>query len=398
MPAPPTGAFRGRSRAFVAGSLVATVLSALVIGGCGGGDNPVEVQLEEKTADQTVLGFPALATKNTTRVGGEDAVADAAGTATATYPGQTRGSRPRAVTLVDQDDWRGGIAASALMARPLRAPILLTEGDQRPRATSTALDTLKPTGTPAARGAQAIEIGDARAPSDLRTRRITGGDPAQLAAAIDAFHTDVAGKPSRSVVIVSADEPQFAMPAAAWAAKSGDAVLFTARNALPPATRRAVRRHEQPNIYVLGPEHVISSSVERALRRLGPVKRIQGSTPVANAIVFARYSDGDFGWGVRDPGHGLTFANVDRTQDAAASAALGGAGKYGPLLLLADSGAIPRPLENYLLDIQPGYRFDPVRGVYNHAWILGDEAAIDLAVQARIDELAEIVRVRDEDL
>ena len=39
-----------------------------------------------------------------------------------------------------------------------------------------------------------------------------------------------------------------------------------------------------------------------------------------------------------------------------------------------------------------------MRGVYNHAWIMGDESAISLAVQARIDELSEIVRVRDEEL
>ena len=39
-----------------------------------------------------------------------------------------------------------------------------------------------------------------------------------------------------------------------------------------------------------------------------------------------------------------------------------------------------------------------MRGVYNHAWILGDESAISLGVQARIDELSEIVRVRDEEL
>jgi len=398
MPDPPTGASRSRSRLLAAGILTAIVLAMLAIGACGNGDNPVEVRLEEKTADQTVLGFPALATKNTTRVGGEDAVADAAGTATATYPGQTRGSRPRAVTLVDKEDWRGGIAASALMARPLRAPVLLTDGDRRPEATSTALDTLRPTGAPAARGAQAIEIGKARAPADLRAKRISGSDHADLAAAVDAFLTDIAGKPSRNVVIASSDDAPFAMPAAAWAAKSGDPVLFTGRNSLPAATRHAVRRHEQPNIYVLGPEPVISSSVERQLRRLGRVKRIQGSTPVTNAIAFARYSDGDFGWAVRDPGHGLTFANSDRAQDAAASAALGGAGKYGPLLLLDGADAIPRPLENYLLDIQPGYRFDPVRGVYNHAWILGDESAIDLRVQTRIDELAEIVRVREEGL
>ena len=384
--------------AHLAGTAIALLAILLAIGACGDESSPVEVRLEEDTADQTVLGFPALATKNTTRVGGEDAAADAAGTATATYPGQTRGTRPRAVTLVDQKDWRAGIAAAALMGPPLRAPVLLTDGADLSRATATALDTLKPLGAPAAGGAQAIEIGDARAPGDLRARRIAGSDPIRLAATIDAFATDVGGRPSGNVVIASAEQPEFAMPAAAWAAKSGDAVLFTERNSLPRATRQALNKHEQPRIYLLGPEEVISSSVERSLRRLGQVKRIQGRTPVANAIAFARYADATFGWGVRDPGHGLVFANLSRTGDAAAAAALGGSGKYGPLLLIDDPETLPKPLENYLLDIQPGYRFDPVRGVYNHAWILGDESAISLGVQARIDELSEIVRVRDEDL
>ena len=387
-----------RTGAHLAGTALAILALALGFGACGDDSNPVVVRLEEDTADQTVLGFPALATKNTTRVGGEDAAADAAGTAAATYPGQTRGTRPRAVTLVDQDDWRAGIAAAVLMGRPLRAPILLTDGGDLPKGTSTALDTMKPTGAPAAGGAQAIEIGDARAPGDLRARRIEGGDPIRLAATIDAFATDVAGRPSNSVVIASAEDPAFAMPAAAWAAKSGDAVLFTERNVLPRATRQALRRHEQPRIYVLGPKQVISSSVERSLARLGQVKRIQGRTPVTNAISFARYADATFGWGVRDPGHGLVFANADRPGDAAAAAALAGAGKYGPLLLIDDADTLPPSLENYLLDIQPGYRFDPVRGVYNHAWILGDEAAISLGVQSRIDELSEIVRVREEGL
>jgi hypothetical protein len=393
-----TGARTAWRRPHLVGAVTAAFALALGIAACGGGDNPVEVRLEEKTADQTVLGFPALATKNTTRVGGEDAAADAAGTATATYPGQTRGTRPRAVTLVDQENWAAGVAAAALMGRPLRAPILLTDGGDLPRATSTALDTLKPTGAPAAGGAQAIEIGAARAPGDLRARRVSGNDPVKLATAIDAFATDVAGRPSPNVVVVSAEQPRFAIPAASWAAKSGDSVLFTERNSLPQATRQAIRRHERPRIYVLGPEGVISSSVERSLRRLGPVKRIQGRTPVTNAIAFARYSDVNFGWGVRDPGHGLVFANSDRPGDAAAAAALGGSGKYGPLLLLDSADTLPPQLENYLLDIQPGYRFDPVRGVYNHAWILGDESAISVRVQSRIDELSEIVRVREEEL
>ena len=47
-------------------------------------------------------------------------------------------------------------------------------------------------------------------------------------------------------------------------------------------------------------------------------------------------------------------------------------------------------MQDYLLDIQPGYDDDPVRGVYNHGWIIGDERAITVDVQARIDTLLEI--------
>jgi hypothetical protein len=378
-------------------ALAAAVLLAIALAACGD-EGPVEVQLEEETAKQTVLGFPALATKNTTRIGGEDPTADAGGAAAAVYPGVTRGSRPRAVVLVDSEDWRGGIAAAVLGASPLRAPILLTNGADVPEATSTAVDTMRPTGARALGGAQAIEVGEARAPDSLRARRVSGSDPFALAAALDAMATDVGGRPSQNVVIVPVDEPEFAMPAAAWAAKAGDAVLFTERDELPRATRRAIRKHELPGIYILGPRSVIGQRVERSLRRLGRVRRIAGRGPVENAVAFARYSNATFGWGLRDPGHGLVVANAERTLDAPAAAILSAAGKYGPLLLIEDADELPRSLESFLLDIQPGYRFDPVRGVYNHAWVIGDESAVSVDVQGRIDELTEIVRIRDEDL
>src|SRR5512134_3135342 len=104
-------------------ALAAVALMAIGLASCGDADSPVEVQLQEETAKQTVLGFPAVATKNTTRIGGEDPVANAGGAASAVYPGATRGPRPRAVTLVDSSDWRAGIAAAVLAAPPLRAPI-----------------------------------------------------------------------------------------------------------------------------------------------------------------------------------------------------------------------------------------------------------------------------------
>ena len=51
-------------------------------------------------------------------------------------------------------------------------------------------------------------------------------------------------------------------------------------------------------------------------------------------------------------------------------------------------------MQDYLLDIQPGYDDDPVRGVYNHGWVIGDESAISVDVQSRIDALLEIQPVQ----
>jgi hypothetical protein len=125
------------------------------------------------------------------------------------------------------------------------------------------------------------------------------------------------------------------------------------------------------------------------------VTRVSGKNPITNALVFARYTDGEFGWGIQDPGHGLVIANWHRPLDAAAAAPLSGSGQYGPLLLTDSAKILPRFVRGYLLDIQPGYQTDPSRGVYNHAWLIGDESAISVAVQAEIDDLTEIVRVQN---
>jgi hypothetical protein len=146
---------------------------------------------------------------------------------------------------------------------------------------------------------------------------------------------------------------------------------------------------------VIGPEEVVSEKAFEALEKLGPTERVAGEDPIENAIEVARFADGPFGWNVVDPGHGLVFAPLDEPGNAAAAAALNGSGKYGPLLFISAPDALPAAVEGYLLDIQPGYDTDPVRGVYNHAWLLGDEDAISVDVQARIDSLLEIQPVRD---
>ena len=109
---------------------------------------------------------------------------------------------------------------------------------------------------------------------------------------------------------------------------------------------------------------------------------------------FARHRDGLDGWGIVDPGHGFVFANAARTLDAAAAAPLSASGTYGPLLLIEDPNTLPPAVGSYLLDIQPGYTRDPARALYNHGWLIGDESAISLPVQARIDGFLEAAPIQ----
>jgi hypothetical protein len=263
-----------------------------------------------------------------------------------------------------------------------------------PDATRDALAALRPVGAKAAGGAQVVRVGDVARPPGLRTTDITGRDPFALARALDAFQTAARGKSSDRVIVVSAEDPAFAMPAAAWAAKAGDPVLFVHRTSVPQETKAALLAHGQPRIYILGPPSTVSASVATELKKLGTVKRLGAANPIDNAIAFARYSDPTFGWGVIDPGHGLVFARSNRPLDAAAASPLSVSGSYGPLLLLASPIGLDGAVGQYLLDIQPGYTRDPVRGVYNHGWIVGDDRAISVATQARIDSLLEIKKAQ----
>lgn len=389
-------------------TILAIALLAVALAGCGREGSPgrdrtgagtpaIGVQGDEA---QAATEYPAFATKNTTRVGGADPIADAAAIARATFPSSARGGPPanraRAVTLAPARDWRAALAASVLMATPTRAPVLLADGDEIPAASSAALEALAPTGSPPAGDAQVIRVGDVPRPEGLRTTDIRGRDPAALARAVDAFSAAARGRASRDVLIVPSDEPRFAMPAAGLAAKSGVPILFTGRDAVPRETIAAIRARRRPRMYVLGPSQVISPQVTRRLGRLGRVVRIGGPDPISNAVEFATFSEDGFGWGVSDPGHGLVFLRVERTADAAAAAPLSAAGKYGPVLLLDSADRLPRVVEEYLLDIQPGYTKDPVRAFYNHGWLVGDREAISEPLQARIDEILEIRPVEDQ--
>jgi hypothetical protein len=382
--------------------LAVLLVAAVAVAGCGRKapvtDPERPALVAPKHAEPDNLGFPGAATKNTTRIPSTESTQLAAAVARSVYP--SAASRPDAVTLVDSSDWRVAVAAAALTAPPFHAPVLFSDGTDLPDASKTALAALAPKGSDAAGDGQVIRVGDVAKPAGLKSSDITGTNAFGLTRGIASLIKSARPGKNARVVVTSSEDSSFAAPAASWAAKSGDPVLFVTKDAVPPETRAALAALAgltRPRIYILGPSSVISPKVTRQLRRLGRITRFGGKDPVENAIAAARFKEGTFGWGIVTPGHGFVFARAGRPLDAVASSALSASGTYGPLLLLDDAEALPRVIQAYLLDVQPGYSSDPVSGVYNHGWIIGNAAAISVAEQARIDALLEIVPVRTPD-
>jgi hypothetical protein len=378
------------------------LLAAALLGGCSLGDEessppPIAAPSGDDEAARE-LALASSATRNTVRVGGADPAADAAGVAGALFPATGSSDRPTAVVLVDGDDWQSAVAASVLAGPPIAAPLLLSDGGELPAVTADTLDRLAPTGSDLSKDAQVIRVGrEVARPEGFKTAVIPGGDAYRRAAAIDRFFSAARGRPSGDVVLYSGERAEWAMPAAGWAARSGDAALPVKARSIPAAVAKAIAEHERPNVYLLGTERVIGKEVADQLRQrklASSVNRIEGPTPVENAIAFARYEKGDFGWGIVVPGYNFAVASTTRPADAAGAASLATRGVFAPLLLTDRAETLPAPLENYLLSVQPGYEDDPGQAVYNRAWILGDEEAISLRQQAQIDQITELIPVQ----
>jgi hypothetical protein len=417
------------------------LLAALVL--CGGALTACGKGSHARTAGSGAAALPApeargvagISTKNTTRLGGADPADDAAAVARAVYPGLTPATRPQAVVIVDRGDWPAALAASSLASAPLAAPLLYADGDTLPEVSEQALRAMRPIGAATLGGVQAITVGDSvGAPAGYRSKAIEGstgapagesgtastsstagsgtaagsageGEPA-AAAGVSVLHLLQAarGRSPHDVIVVAADAPRaLQMPAAGLAAESGAPILFVTRSGVPSATSDALKALKRPSIYVVAP-NTLHATAYAALSRLGTVVHVTGEAgpgeaaahasedPVENAISVSRFSRGTFGWGIHEAGHGLVFANLARALDAPAAAPLSAHGDYGPLLLLEHSASVPAPLTRYLSNIEPGYTtaIPPVREVYNHGWLIGDEHAISALAQAEIDTVLEI--------
>lgn len=370
---------KGAPKALAGLVIVGLVFLGTAIVGGGGGDHASSggKTLTAPSDESGATAAPAsIASNNTTRIAASDPAAFAATVALAVYPSMTPAQRPGAVGLVDER-WQNAVAGAVLMAPPLKAPSLISGTGAPPAETAEALAALRP--------------------GKIVVKPKGGSFGAAQAAAMETLRQSLFGGPPKHLVVCSEEEPAFAVPAAAWAARSGDPVLFAGKNRLPGPTAKALADHRDVPVYVLGPKSVIAPSVMAEIGKIVKrVKRVSGPTPAANAVALARYSDRGFGWNVNDPGHGFVVASANDPIEAALAAPLSASGTWGPLLLTESADKLPKAVREYLLDVKPGYTTDPTRAFYNHVWVIGDEGEIDLNQQAEINQLAELTKVGGE--
>ena len=386
-------------------------LGGTLAGGCGKAASTPSTGAAGAAPAPASSAVVSVATKNTTRLSGRDPASTAAAVALAVYPGLTPATRPAAVVLVNERDWPASLVASALASAPLGAPLLYADGDSLPADSARALRAMRPIGAASLQGAQVIRIATAApVPDGYRAQtvpRVGGASPegtAELAGAVQRLLATAANGNPGEVIALATNAPQaLQMPATALAAESGAPILTLTTTGVPASTASTLEGLRRPAIYVVG-AGALSSRALTELARYGRVKSVAGGAgggsshagenldPVQNAISVSRFADGAFGWGIHEAGHGLVFANMADPLYAPAAAPLSSHGDYGPLLLLESSASLPPPLAEYLSDIEPGYTnaIRPVREVYNHGWLLGDERSISAVAQAEVDALLEI--------
>ncbi|TYR81367.1 cell wall-binding repeat-containing protein [Priestia megaterium] len=337
-------------------------------------------------------------TKNTMRLNTDDPLELSVMVSQTIWPATHKESQPGSVILVPEDNWQIALAASDLIHHPNNGPVLFVGKNEFSEAVINEINRLNPVGNN--EGVQIMAMGDiadsALQPlSNYKIEKINESDPAIFAQKVDEFYAKSAGDLPQSVIVVSQDQraEAYSLPAVNWIAHMPEPVLYVTKDEVPKATKQALKeRKNKANIYVLGPDSVISPEVEKQLKEYGNVTRISGDNPVSNAIAFAAFKDKDtgFGWGITDPGHGVSFISTANLNLAIPAAPFSHMGKHAPMIWLED-GKPNEDVYKFLANIKPTFKDDPTTGPYNHGFIIGSQQSISFESQGILDEKLEIV-------
>ena len=360
--------------------------------------------------------------KNAARVGGATDSETATHVLQTAFPATRAENRPGTIVTVG-DDWRIALAATVLISRPTNAALIVSgpagvdaEASREiermrgsvatpspspvqstsPSTTQQAMPSPSP--QPSSTPPLSLSIGGG-SPSVPNGEAISSADPALVAAAIDERHARDQSNSTWNVIIVAADaDYRWAVPAGAYAARTGTSILYVTKDGVPAATAAALqRRGKQVRVFVLGPAAAVPARMFDQLKQFGAVTRIEGSDYYANAVRFAEFRDeaADFGWGHSGRGSrqwattNTILVNSERWQDGVLAAHLARTGKAGPLLF-TQRNRLPAVVDNHLWRQRPVFAGTPAEGPFNHIWVVGSFDRIAYGTQAWADYSQEI--------
>ncbi|WP_415380518.1 DUF4396 domain-containing protein [Halosimplex sp. TS25] len=314
--------------------------------------------------------YTTMQTKDVSRFPVDDPQRQSELTARAARPPNS-GLNYSTVVRVPENNWQTAMAASRLRASE---DALLLFGNATPPNSANGTNT-----------------------SSVSTVDISGGNPAETAASVATRGNGSDDISPNNVIIVNSDEPQWALPAAAWSAYSGDPILYANEDGVPDATQEAIEELNASHAYVLAPPGLVSDD---ALSELD-VKwtRVSGDTPQDHAIEVAEFRDEsrDFGWGIHERDkvgyYNFMLVNPSEPEHAISSTNLQW-GKAGPILLVNDDGSLPAVTENYAWQSQPAWFSTPAEGPFNHLFAMGSTDQVSWVSQGRLDYAVEITQYR----
>ncbi|KIL50011.1 cell wall-binding repeat-containing protein [Jeotgalibacillus soli] len=348
--------------------------------------------------ENAVNNLVTMNTKNITRLNAENPEDTAVLTSQTVWPATHAENQPGTVILAPLENWQFSLAAADLIHHPNDGPVLFMENGEVSEQTLNEINRLNPKGN--VDGAQIMIMGDASENTlgqlgEYETQQINGEDAAGFAAEIDRIYAEVSGGefPNGVIVVSSEEEAKlYSLIAINWIAHMAEPVLYVDNNGIPEATIAALEEREEADIYVLGPDAIISSEIEKELAEYGNVTRIAGEDPVTTSIEFAKFKDEDssFGWGLAEPGHGLSFVSSSTSDLALAAAPFSHLGKHSPLIWL-EEGEVTETVYEFLAQIKPTFTDEPQNGPYNHGFLIGSDAAVPFTTQGILDDKLEIV-------
>ncbi|RXJ02035.1 cell wall-binding repeat-containing protein [Anaerobacillus alkaliphilus] len=343
-------------------------------------------------------GLLHLNTKNVTRLNSTNSLEISIMTSQMIWPATHEANQPGTIMLAPVENWQLALASLNLVHHPNDGPLLFTKGGEISEVIVAEIERLQPKGN--VNGTQIMVLGTLNEGEIEKLNQyvvdtIEEDEPALFAAEIDKLYSELTNNIPTSVIIGSMEEKAklFSIPAGSWITHMDEPILYVSEREVPEATIAALqKRNGQANIYVVGPEQIISNDVLQQLEQYGNVIRIDGETPELVSIAFAKYRDPktNFGWEVVGPGHGLVMVSTETPELAITAAPFAHLGKHAPMVWLTD-GNFSEDMHNYLAELKPTFDYEPTEGPYNHAYLIGGEELVSFRIQGYIDEMLEIV-------